>query len=102
MSWEDEESHHTETLLQLPLGNANFLELQKSLEQANKYRITAGNLFGSQSAWFNGLEAAVRAAERTREHGRDNRGPVSLKKIPGFIRLEKRPKQEAEKEMSCG
>jgi len=96
MSWNDEEQHQTELLLHIPLIDGEFAELQQSTERKNRFRISVGNLFGSQSAWFSSLKTAVKALERTRAAARDKRLPIDLKKMDGFIRLEDRPKQEVE------
>lgn len=105
MNWTDQDEVHecTEQLLCIGIGEGVVAEIEKiplpSIKVKSKkvwtYRLTIGNLFGSQSLRYRTIEGALAALNLYYANGRKQLKLERYKAINGFIRAEDRKAKAA-------
>lgn len=94
MNWNDQENVDCRQLCSFH-ANGLAVEIEaavaKPAEGMNQvYRLTVGNLFGSESVWFSHLEGLLISLQMILDRGSK---PIVAANLPGFIRQEFRAKR---------
>jgi hypothetical protein len=94
-SWNDQEPYDGEVIIEsMKIGDL-FYEVERSLSGFGGYRITGGNLFGSQSIHFKTAQHVLFALGQISKQGSKPRlTQKEIEQWPGFLRVEERKKDE--------